>query len=183
MSETNQNNAQKVLYTAFVIFIILAIVLGIWAAIAYGTTDAAYLAKAVEYPRTYPLDEAPVTPNIFLGFAVLSFFGFAAFVVYGLSAIVGSLNPSEKEPPKFKGDTSSPTVVCRVCGGSYPVGEDVCWHCGAKTPTEKSEATVIPSDTAVCQSCHGLYPVGDTHCWQCGNKTPFAASGVIENGK
>ncbi len=79
------------LRTIGVLLIVVAILLSIWYAFATKTIDPEYLAKSMELPRTYPIDDAPYNPN-FLGGFMFAFAGISAgIIVFGLGEILGKL--------------------------------------------------------------------------------------------
>lgn len=70
-----------------IIFLILGLVLGIWAAIAMKTANIDYVAKSIAKPLDYPMDEMP--PFWLLGITVFGLFAFFATVTFSLGKIIG----------------------------------------------------------------------------------------------
>lgn len=84
------------LYIFGIAFIFAAIIFGIWVAMAYGSVDAAYLAKSIQFPNLYPISEAERLPNLLLGTLVGSVFIFFSAVSFGLDEIICKGKGSEE---------------------------------------------------------------------------------------
>ena len=76
------------IYFFALLLLVMAVVFGVWTAIALAVSDPAYLEDSIKYPSLYPASEAPKQYNFLAGSLVFGVFFFFSAVCFGITSVI-----------------------------------------------------------------------------------------------